>query len=367
MAQYVVGLDSSEKRIGVWKTTGDPTTLSNWSAQDDWYEVVNRIYSLWAVQDGTTIHIVAQTKWGQAYYRSFSTSTDTWGSEAISSVLDGRATDTDVFYTPNLGVSVGVRSDGDIILLQTYLASDGDYEVRYAVNTGAGFPSTNIVNAQAADDNVAGSIVMGASDRAHFFYFNISDADVMHRSLSSADSLDTEAVADSSPTAAIRHSAGRGVSYVDNENTVVKVPYQDLSAYISSLRLNSGANPTINIDADISENSVKVINDTPIHCFALDGTDTWLLYSQQTFEDIFSDKQVDGGSWGTDTEEQDAVTANRISAGVYTRSGTKLGYVWLDGTTVSYDEKNLDPTFAAIDLSDMKFPDMNLYVGPFGT
>ena len=68
-------------------------------------------------------------------------------------------------------------------------------------------------------------------------------------------------------------------------------------------------------------------------------------------QDIYSDKQADGGSWGTDTEEQDAVTANRISAGVYDRSGNKLGYVWLDGTTTSYDE---------IDLAASAIPQMML-------
>jgi hypothetical protein len=52
--------------------------------------------------------------------------------------------------------------------------------------------------------------------------------------------------------------------------------------------------------------------------------------------------QSDGGSWGTDTEEQDEITMNRLSAGKYTRSATDyIGYVWLDGTTTSYDEITL--------------------------
>jgi hypothetical protein len=78
---------------------------------------------------------------------------------------------------------------------------------------------------------------------------------------------------------------------------------------------------------------------------AVDGTTTHLLYSgggvSGVDQDIYTDSQDDGGSWGTDSNI-DAVTMNRLSAGKYTRSATEyIGYVWLDGTTTSYDEITL--------------------------
>ena len=106
-------------------------------------------------------------------------------------------------------------------------------EVHYSVYEGASWSGATVVSAQATDFNYAGSLVMGASDRAHFFYVNDTDNDPMHRSLSSTNVLDTEQDADGVggiTLAGDYHTMGRGVAYADNGDTIVKVPYSD-SAY----------------------------------------------------------------------------------------------------------------------------------------
>jgi hypothetical protein len=351
MAQYVVGLDDSLKRILVWKTTSDPTTLTNWSAQDKALSCGGVIKSLWAVQDGTDIHIatahshngIPNNENGKIEYHVFSTSTDTWTTTRDDVISQGTINPADNEYA----CSIGVRSDGDVVIMYS---SNGESttSVRYRWKTATG--SWGPVNGELIDDNssdvhTAGVAVMGASDRLHFFYYDNTNDIVHHRSLSSGDVLDTQANVDATVSTAALHPIGRGISYPDNGNTVVKVPYYDVGEIVAGARFNSQANPTISTDSPVSDNDVEIENVSMIACYAVDVTDTWLLYSggatSGTDKDIYSDTQEDGGSWGTDTEEQDAVTANRISVGVYDRGGTKLGYVWLDGTTTSYDEKDI--------------------------
>jgi len=115
----------------------------------------------------------------------------------------------------------------------------------------------------------------------------------------------------------------------------------DADDSISSARINiSAANPTIAVDTGVSDLDVSVAV-TQVACYALDGTTTRLLYSDSASADLWSDAQTDGGSWGTDVEELDAVTINRVSCNVYDRSGSKLAYVYDDGGTIKYNEKSL--------------------------
>jgi hypothetical protein len=362
MAQYVVGLDSSGIRLGVWKTTGDPTTLTNWSAQDRLATLRYEPKSIWAVLDGTDIHIVTMTLIGPEFgstsghveYHKFSTSSDTW------TILREEAVKTpgaDGLLDAHVGCSIGVRSDGDIIVLYGDFVGGNGSDVFYARRESGTWTTDFQVNSAAVAEHRAGVIVMGASDRAHFFYYSDLNDDIYHRSLSSANSLDTEATVDAAVGASVLHPIGRGIAYPDNGNTTIKVPYLDADESITSIRIDaSGANPTIATDTAASDNDAEDINSSVVACMAVDGTDTWLLYSgggvSGVDQDLYTDMQSDGGSWGTDTEEQDAITMNRLSAGKYTRSATDyIGYVWLDGTTTSYDEITLAASYDEITLA----------------
>ena len=344
MAQYVVGLDSALFRLTVWKTTGDPTTLSNWSAQDRVVTFKIKVHSIWAVLDGTDIHVITAFRQrttataidsGFSYdYSKFDTTTDTW-SIPREHIDVGNTVPEPTSAESRMFCSIGVRSDGDVVVMY----QDQANLVAYARRESGTW--TIAITIAISTGVTGGVVVKGASDRMHFFWTHTEDSDIFHRSLSSTNVFDTVATVDAAATA-LEHPIGRGISYADNGNTIVKVPYIDADESITSIRFTSGANPTISTDTAASDNDVEDINESIVACYAIDGTETQLLYSgggvSGVDQDIFYDTQADGGSWGTDTEEQDAVTANRLSAGVYERSGTKLGYLWLDGTTTDFDE-----------------------------
>ena len=69
---------------------------------------------MWGVLDGTTIHIATQDIDGDVYYSSFNTSTDAW---VIEKEVVYTAANTPQEAT--LGCSIGIRSDGDKIVLFT--------------------------------------------------------------------------------------------------------------------------------------------------------------------------------------------------------------------------------------------------------
>ena len=355
MAQYVVGLDSSLKRLFVWKTTGDPTTLTTWAAQDFGITIGAEVKSISAVLDGTDIHIATCSGdngapdndgagslvfGGFTRYHVFDTTTDTWSTtrEFVAFGVSVVSVEQPDSY---IACSIGIRSDGDVIVGHNTRGA-ADIRMEYSRKEGSTW-TRGVAITVTGNETVCGAVVMGASDRAHFFYFDNDNDDILHRSLSSGNVLDTEASVDAAVGASVLHPIGRGISYVSGSDTVIKAPYLDADESITSVRIDvSGASPTIATDTAASDNDAEDINSSVVACYAIDGTDTQLLYSgggaSGIDQDIFYDTEADGGAWGTDTEEQDAVTANRLSAGVYERSGTKLGYVWLDGTTTSFDE-----------------------------
>jgi len=322
----------------VYKAT-DPTV--SFAAQDAANNPTTQFQSMWAYQVADILHIVTQeaTAGGaDVRYHTFSMATDTWGTKDEEIEIPAQA--------PNSlteGVSIALRSNGNVIVLYS-----GDTDsimgtawgrCDYARKVGSTWTVGVNVGGQALEQyHVAGSVVIGASDRMHFFWRNGAPADLMHRSLSSADALDTAVAADLTTGG----DPCRGISYVSGSNTVVKVPYLDGDLSVSSVRINvSAADPTIAVDTAVSAVAVSVLNGVPVACFALDGTIVRLLYSDETTDDLWSDAQTDGGAWGTDVEELDAVNITRISCNVYDRSGSKLAYVYNDDGTVKYNEKSL--------------------------
>jgi hypothetical protein len=268
MAQYVVGLDSSLKRIFVWKTTGDPTVLTNWSAQDTGITLNHTIYSVWAVLDGTDIHVAAVFSAHSdvnylVNYSVFDTTTDTWSvwRETVRPLGD-------LAPATEQAVSIGVRSDGDVIVMHSRNPGRFYYSRRESGTWTVSDPTGS------ASDSLVGAIVMGASDRAHFFYFDNTNDDILHRSLSSANALDTQATVDAAVGASVLHPLGRGISYVDGDtNTNIKVPYLDADESITVARIDvSQANPTIATDTAASDNDAEDINSSVVACMAVDGT-----------------------------------------------------------------------------------------------
>ena len=351
---YTVLRESSGITPEVYKAT-DPTT--SFSAQDAANNPVNAATTLWAYQVGDVLHIVTYHDSATSdvvYYHTFNMATDAWVTkdEVIESPKD----------TPGatyMSGSIALRSDGDVIVLYNGdqdTVMGVDYQrVDYARKEVSTWTVGVAVDAAGEVNYSGASVVLGASDRMHFFFTEVlsaTDRDVQHRSLSSANALDTvqDVDATASPTTAHLHYYASGVRYVSGANTVVKAVYIDGDGELSSAEIAvSGADPTITTATVVSDLSIRVVNGTPVACLAVDGTTTYLLYADSSTSDLWRDSQTDGGAWGTDAEVLDAVTINRVSCAVYDRSGTKLAYVYDDGGTVKYNEVSLsvfDPVIA---------------------
>ena len=329
----------------VYKAT-DPT--SSFTAQDTSNNPVAVPTSMWTYQVSDVLHIVTQESAAAAadvHYHTFSMATDTWGTK--DELIETPKTAPTSTYTC---CSVALRSDGDVIVLyngDTDAVMGVEYDrVDYA-RKEAGAWTVGVAVDAAGETNYAGaSVVLGASDRMHFFFTEIlspTDRDVQHRSLSSANALDTVQDVDTAPSAttAHLHYYTPGISYVSGANTVVKTTYLDAGSGLNLAGIAiSGAAPTISTSA-ASDVAINVVDGTPVACLAVDGTTTYLLYADDTTDDLWRDSQTDGGAWGTDAEVLDAVTINRVSCAVYDRSGKKLAYVYDDGGTVKYNEVDL--------------------------
>ena len=343
-AFYIIVLESTGGTPEAYKAT-DPT--SSFSAVDTSGNPTDTPTSMWVYPVSDVLHVLTMSVSGQAgtvEYHTFDMSTDTWGTtdQAVASI-------SDVGDNVAVACSIGVRSDGDIVVLYQG-ESDKDMGTDYShvvydvsTNGGSTWAGATLVDPDVDETNYTGAvIVMGASDRAHFFYYDRTNFDFYHRSLSSADSLDNNDNFVSHTTSAL-YAVGSGVSYVDTQ-TKIRAPYENGTRKSSVVHFDSGANPTITETDGVGDNDTQQESSHVKHLMVVDGTDEYLLYvgggSFGNDEDLYYDVNT-GSGWGTDTEELDAVTINAISANVYDRSGTKIGYVYDDGGTVKYNEIDL--------------------------
>ena len=339
---YAVLVDSTTtSKLAVVKAT-DPT--SSFSIQDatNAPNVGAAPYSVWVFPDGDDLKICTAAAADAEYrYHVFHMATDLWDgtlkNETVENVKD----------RPHAGAlfcSVVVRSDDDVVVLY-----NGDVDavmaanynrVDYAVRVTSWTVGANVACDGLESNWEAGAAVLGASDKSHFSYINRTASDVYHRSLSSADALGTEHLVDATAGSFVLQSV-----YYDAAGTerITLFYFESGNALYSSTIENDGtpATPVAASDVAVSTNRTHVV--------AENGTvkKVHLLYADSATIDLWYDSNTNDGGWGTDTEELDAVTINRISSNVYNRSGTKLAYVYDDGGTVKYNEVDLGGAPAA--------------------
>jgi hypothetical protein len=357
MAYYSPLLVNGDFHIVMMKATASPETDGSWSNTDGSARVkqaqqgvvYGAVKSLWAVQDGTTIHIATQQASGRVAYHAFSTSTDAW-TTVDDEVFDGIP--GAFSYPVYPAVSIGIRTDGDKIVGFAY-ASDGEnQDIYYSREEGSGWQTpVAVADGDGTVQYYGVSIVRGASDRMHFHMKDYNNGDGYHRSLSSANVLDTLTAFDSNIAAQTLAVAHPGISYVSG-GTQVKVPYLDSTGKASSVRYASGANPSFSTDVDISDSALAFAAQYPYMGFAVDGTTTYLMYVGAD-SDVWRDSQGHGGSWGTDVEVHDAVTAGGISVNSYTDGGSVVAYLWDDNGTLKYGII----TLAALDQEGYRWRD----------
>ena len=334
-AVFVDTASATRSQVEVHKAT-DPTT--SWSSVATHDGSAHEVLSCWAHLTGTDIVICIQkATLIQSHRYVFSTTSDTF---TVS--FEGIGNSTGAVGTLDHAVSITLRSNGDHILgYQKEPESIKGTKYRrysYARRVGSTWTVDISIAANTGETHYDGGVVvLGASDRVHFFFSNHTSGITQHRSLSSGNSLDTIANVDTS-VASLQKKHAPGVSYSSGGATKVRVPYVDSSGQLSMVKLDSGADPTITTDVNFSDNTVRIVNGSPVACTCNDGTTIHELYSDSGTSDLYRDQNANDGGWGTDVEVLDAVTINRVSANVYDRSGAKLAYVYDDGGTVKYNE-----------------------------
>ena len=297
-------------------------------------------------QQGDLVYVFTQISTGAVYHNRFDMATDAWGIATSATTIAAASqapttgsTFVSAVYRPTAGELVLAYCAG-----QTAMSS-GFNMVRYArvnASTGAIIGSaTNVDNGGSV--NWTGPVaVLGASDRVHIFFTDNTNFRQYQRTLTAANALETFPAQYLTAGAVILHSHGPGISYVDSGTTKVRVPVFSGSSGTERTRLvklDSADAPTISTDTPLADVSTAAINSQSIHTVAGDGTTLYYLYSDNSTQDLWRDTSTGGGgAWGTDVEEWDAATINRITANVYDRSGSKLAMVVDDNGTLKYAE-----------------------------
>src|SRR5689334_5826984 len=217
------------------------------------YQVSDVIHLI--VIDGATTSVNAK-------YQTFDMSSDTFvTAETIASAFNPRTdAGADVY-----GGSIVVRSGGEVVVFfnGARVASMGSswsqtyYSRRTGVNT---WSAATQVSAGGTANAVTPTSALGVSDRVHFSWRGASDW--VHRSLSSANVLDTQGNIVVSSSA-----AENGISFVNGGNTEVVFYY----AGNGPSWCNSGANPSFTAIGGVSGTSASI----PGRVFN-DGTDIWV-------------------------------------------------------------------------------------------
>lgn len=338
MAFYSVVLhDTRDDTIHIYKAS-DPT--GTWTSQVT-YVLDGAIKTLWTVVHSDSkiyITLVALRKVNQDSYVSrkflrYDTATDTIDidEEEINDNVAAMGEPPDAPSIRRLNITHTVRSDADVVCVY----STGESNVRSAIRTTS-FAASVSFDIEGAQGIVS---VLGASDMSHFFWHNTS-GDVEHRSINSSDTLGTASDVDTSTGVSDNGLAG---AITFNDGTArVRVAYLDANDTISSAYGNDVQNPTWTIETSASDSAVYDPSSTGIiACLALDGQVSHLMYVREVDQDVHRSENDGIGGWGSDTEEQDAVTANAISCSVYDRSGQKLAYIWDSAGTTTYDEVDI--------------------------
>jgi len=327
---YVFGRDSSDTDLlRAFKATDPTSSFSNVGTDVDvqsggtW-----PIVAIAAVQISDVIHIVTVVSFdlnnNSIYYHTFNMATDAWVTTNEGVKTNYLAATTDA----TKAISISARSDGDIIVIyngskEASMGSDYD-RVKYARREGGTWTIDVALDSGGADHWYASGLVIGSSDRMHFFFVNGDLFDMFQRTLTSANVLETLPSAfDTSITATLLHTVQQGASYDDGGTQRVRYPvYDSTSSTINSAKLDSANAPTVTQDTDIT-GSTSVTVTQMVSSFSADGTTLWHTFASVTDGDLYTQSNEDDAGWSTPAEFYDDTDGvNGIRTNVYTRGSS---------------------------------------------
>jgi hypothetical protein len=352
---YVVLLDNTAVQVEVWKSTDGGNT---WAEQDSANKptVVSDANhkNLYAIKEGTNLYICRRNSTGSGFsvfVTPFSLSTDTWQSgTGIGSLFIGShvATASPTFLAR--------RSDGDYVVLYNG-ATEGimgtQYRrVNYARHEGSTWTTQVSVAGTGAQIHYdARGILLGSSDRTHLFWTDANNADLKHRTLTSANALQTIQDIDTAMLSQAAYSVGLPVL----NGTEIILPFLNelTNTVLAVARGTSADTPTWSVqNVSTIANVPEQLNANP-GAVAVDGSTVYVFWPNDADQDIYQDNDAGTGTWGTDTEWKDAITCNGIN--INKISGA-IAVLYDDGGTVKYDKLALtgDQTIIASGIATLE-------------
>jgi hypothetical protein len=326
---YVIALNGSTE-LEMYKADNGDNTWATVDASNNPAETA--ISSLAAVLDGTIIHIVTANNAANTdyLYHTFNTATDVW---VVKDETIVSAVDTD-YALPS--ADLGVRSDGSVVCVYQGTSEKimgTDYaRVKYIIRSSGGtWGSPVAVDDAGSISYVAPRNVLGASDKVHISYHNVSDSHKYHKSLTSGGSLSSaEAVSDNSTI--IVESYGMTYHDVSGAETVYVSWLRTTGSDVYTSKITNDGTPAV--EAVSSDSSLSIASASSRASLTVDvATDTvYLAWIDNASGDIYLSEDS-GSGWGNHTEIRDAVTASHVGANVYAidSGDTVVGFVFLDG------------------------------------
>ena len=346
-AVYVIVSDSSSlQQCRMYRST-DPE--SGFTEQDS----ANRptqtfgISTMQAVLVGTTIHVLLCGRSGttslEIRYCTFNTSTNQW---AINEVAKSG---TSIAGGPSQGCGIGVRSDGDVLILyegEPEAVMGTDRQRAYIGRREGGSWTVDIrPDTQGKfDGNIFPGVAIMADQTNDRFQclFTFSSQARLSTYLNGNTFGANDVQLFSGAAATVTPSVGSMVSFTDGANRKVRFSYTDGSSNLKTGQFNDADSPSVSA---LSGN----VNDSSTVAFAsltFEGTTQHMIYRRQSnLQEVFVDKTGAGDdTWGTDVSDvNDGTTITLRSAGVYDRSGLKLGYCFeqTSGFVPRFNERSL--------------------------
>jgi hypothetical protein len=280
------------------------------------------IRGLDAIQVGDKIHVATVTAataiTTRLTYSVFDMETDSWeiSGESVVGFYECLA----VNDCGNCGI--GVRSDGDVIIVYNseVVANMGQdrQRVSYARREGGSWTVDVSIDEAGAVQWICQGLVVGASDRMHFFLTDTLTSDAYQRTLTSANALETFPSAYNSDVFGDIQNFHTGTSYVSG-GTMVRMPITPSTVGdVDSTKCDSADAPTMSQDSDISGATVISNSIGFASSFAADGTTLWHAF--RSVGDVYVQSNEDDGGW-SEPELFEETSGSGIRTNLYTRDG----------------------------------------------
>lgn len=303
----------------------------SWSAVDTATTVGTDMESASLVYDDTNkiVHMVHVT--GTVEYYQFATedyatvpSQDTW--------LTGRFSQLNASMdSTNQSCSLVLRGTNLYAFYPDLNTTEQIYYNKKAdLTTGSWSGETSIDTTGGTTDFTGVSAVLGPnSSDIHIFYTDFSNLNLHHRTLSSSDVLGTihTCESDMPGSNATQHGMTNAICWYNGSVEKAMIGYiDDTNNYLYTVIVEEDGTPDTRQLASnsvaVTTNPVALNSRQPAASLGHDTTDdkTYVLYADETTEDLWLATNTDGAGWTGHTEQQDAVMVHQIRAQVFTHA-----------------------------------------------